>query len=580
MANPLKDFEGQLGQIHHRDCVSGMASLPEGCIDLVFADPPFNIGYDYDVYDDRLDSQNYVDWSRQWMAQVRRVLKPDGTFWLAIGDEYAAELKLAAQPMGFHCRSWVIWYYTFGVHCHNKFTRSHAHLFHFVSDPERFVFNNASVRVPSARQLVYRDSRANPVGRMPDDTWILRPQDLCDGFNADEDVWYFPRVAGTFKERAGFHGCQMPEQLMGRIIRACSNEGDIVLDPFSGSGTTLAVAKKLGRRWLGFELSPEYAKQGTSRLRSIAVGDRLDGAEEPRVSAPRTGEKPSSKRKMSTAAAPRHGFATGALEYEPLWEAAASLLEVFAQVNAGFSVDRLVADPALNERFQLAADRKSVPGTPAERNRLLFRLRKAGRLTGAGLDTSRRTAIDWNHLTRFIFASEIAWRCLSDYNDQSLDEILCDPDSAREFDQVAARFAPGFQPLEYRWGALRLRKLAHIAREHARDHVSRRGLRFPDNSMMPLAKLDLAHVPNQAGIYIIRARGGESLYASETSNLRERLLHHFGSEQTRWAWDAYASDLEVALLSVNTVDDYPLARQCVLLAKYRPRLNQVDQLAI
>ena len=177
------------------------------------------------------------------------MLKPAGTFWLAIGDEYAAELKLIFhRELGLTLRSWVIWYYTFGVNCTRKFSRCHAHLFHFVKDPKRFTFNDEAIRVPSARQLVYADARANPRGRLPDDTWILRPQDVPDGFAADDDTWYFPRVCGTFKERAGWHGCQMPEQLLGRIIRACTDPGDLVLDPFAGSGTTLAVAKKLGRR--------------------------------------------------------------------------------------------------------------------------------------------------------------------------------------------------------------------------------------------------------------------------------------------------------------------------------------------
>src|SRR2546430_14176113 len=82
---------------HHGDCIAGLAELNEGSVDLVFADPPFNIGYDYDVYDDKQDRAAYLDWSRQWIAAVHRVLKPTGTFWLAIGDEYAAELKLIAQ---------------------------------------------------------------------------------------------------------------------------------------------------------------------------------------------------------------------------------------------------------------------------------------------------------------------------------------------------------------------------------------------------------------------------------------------------------------------------------------------------
>ena len=250
-----------VNQIHNQDCIEGMAALDDGSIDLIFADPPFNIGYDYDVYDDSRESNDFLSWCDQWLSQVSRLLKADGTFWLAIGDEYAAELKVAMQQHhGLHCRSWVIWYYTFGVNCTNKFSRSHAHLFQMVKDPKQFTFNSDAIRVPSARQLVYGDKRANPKGRLPDDTWILRPQALPEGLQPDDDTWYFPRVAGTFKERQGFHGCQMPEQLLGRIIRSSSNEGETVLDPFGGSGTTLAVAKKLHRNYIGFELSTEYIK--------------------------------------------------------------------------------------------------------------------------------------------------------------------------------------------------------------------------------------------------------------------------------------------------------------------------------
>jgi site-specific DNA-methyltransferase (adenine-specific) len=277
--------------VYQGDCVARLAELDEASVDLAFADPPFNIGYDYDVYHDRHTYDAYLDWTQQWMRGVVRALRADGTFWIAIGDEYAAEIKMIAQrELGLSCRSWVIWYYTFGVNCKRKFSRSHAHLFHFVKDPVKFTFNadDPDVRIPSARQLVYADNRANPKGRLPDDTWILRPQDVPTGFGADEDTWYFPRVAGTFKERAGFHGCQMPEQLLGRVIRVSSQPGELVLDPFAGSGTTLAVAKKLGRRWLGFDLSENYVAQVTSRLDAIEAGDPLNGAANPLASAPQT----------------------------------------------------------------------------------------------------------------------------------------------------------------------------------------------------------------------------------------------------------------------------------------------------
>jgi len=271
-------------QLHEGDCVENLSRLVDGSIDLVFADPPFNIGYNYDVYDDRQDDNKYLDWSKSWMKEVARVLKPDGTFWLAIGDEFAAELKvMATRELGLHMRSWVIWYYTFGVNCKYNFSRSHTHLFYFVKDREKYTFHDSDIRVPSARQLIYGDSRANSQGRLPDNTWILRPQDVPGGVTPDQDTWYVSRVCGTFKERKGWHGCQMPEQILGRVIRSCSNPGELVLDPFGGSGTTLAVAKKLDRRFLGFELSPSYAANIRERLESTTVGQALDGAPEPKV---------------------------------------------------------------------------------------------------------------------------------------------------------------------------------------------------------------------------------------------------------------------------------------------------------
>lgn len=301
--------------IHLQDCVEGMSRLDEGSVDLAFADPPFNIGYSYDVYHDVQEHQHYLNWSREWISQVYRALKSNGTFWLAIGDEYAAELKILSQEIGFHCRSWVVWYYTFGVNCSKKFSRSHAHLFYFVKDPKEFTFRGEELenRIPSARQLVYGDKRANPTGRLPDDTWILRPQDLADCFSSVEDTWYFPRVAGTFKERAGFHGCQMPEQLLGRIVRFCSHSGDKVLDPFSGSATTLAVAKKLGRQFLGFDLSESYVQAGMERLARVEEGAPLDGAPEPTMSAPSTvNGRPvgSTRRKRSASKKPRKSSVT------------------------------------------------------------------------------------------------------------------------------------------------------------------------------------------------------------------------------------------------------------------------------
>src|SRR5581483_4508886 len=201
----------------------------------------------------------YLAWTTRWLKAVKRVLKPTGSFYVAIGDEYAAELKVRLDELGLTMRNWIIWHYTFGVHCTRKFNRSHAHIFYYVADPKSFTFNGEAVRVPSARQTTYADRRANPSGKMPDDTWVLRPQEEARCFAAASDTWYLPRVCGTFKERTG-HPCQMPEAVLERILRVSSHPGDLVLDPFAGSGTTLATACRLGRRYVGVELSKEYAE--------------------------------------------------------------------------------------------------------------------------------------------------------------------------------------------------------------------------------------------------------------------------------------------------------------------------------
>ncbi len=338
----------QLDRLNNQDCIEGMSQIKEGSIDLAFADPPFNIGYKYDIYEDRRKADDYLDWTKQWGQALVRTLKPTGTFWLAIGDDFAAELKLIFQKdLGLFCRSWVIWYYTFGVNCKQKFSRSHTHLFHFVKDPKNFTFNRNSILVPSARQLVYSDKRANENGRLPDDTWILRPQEATGSFKPTEDTWYISRVCGTFKERAGWHGCQMPEQLLGRIIKASSNEGETVLDPFGGSGTTLAVAKKLGRRFIGFEVSKNYAKQIESRLNSAQFGSPLLGV------LPQSDNRPdhATKRVQRIAPASSSSPSRQVPRKSDLQFSDAGIVEAFRVVRDGFPVDRVIADPELNQRF-------------------------------------------------------------------------------------------------------------------------------------------------------------------------------------------------------------------------------------
>jgi DNA modification methylase len=255
-------------QVLTGDCLSVLSRLPAQTVDLAFADPPFNIGYEYDRYDDKRAKEDYLAWTDRWLAAVGRALAPTGSVYVAIGDEYAAEIKIRLDAMGWTMRNWIVWHYTFGVNCTRKFNRSHAHIFYYVADPKTFTFNADPVRVASARQTTYADSRANPQGKLPDDTWVLRPVEEPTAFSPDGDTWAISRVCGTFKER-GDHPCQMPLAVLERIIRVSSNPGDLVLDPFSGSGTTLHAAKKWGRDYLGVELSENYAEQCRDRLARV-----------------------------------------------------------------------------------------------------------------------------------------------------------------------------------------------------------------------------------------------------------------------------------------------------------------------
>jgi len=241
-----------LNKIVCGDCIEVLGKVRKPFVDLIFADPPFNIGYKYDKYDDKVKKKNYIAWTREWMSVCKKVLKGHGSFYVAIGDDYAANVRIIADELGLIMRNWIIWHYTFGQQTKRMFARAHTHIFYFVKDETDFTFNDTAVRVPSDRQLIYNDIRANPKGKMPDDVWSE-----------------FPRVCGTFKERQGWHPCQMPESLLSRIVAVSSNRGDCVLDPFSGSGTTAAVACQSGRNYVGIEISEEYTEKAERRLKAL-----------------------------------------------------------------------------------------------------------------------------------------------------------------------------------------------------------------------------------------------------------------------------------------------------------------------
>ena len=140
-------MQKMLNKIICGDCIELLGKIKQPFADLIFADPPFNIGYKYDKYNDKVAGNRYIEWTEKWMTVCKKVLKPHGSFYIAIGDDYAANVKTIADNLGLSMRNWIIWHYSFGQQMKNKFARSHTHIFYFVNNKKDFIFNDENVRV-------------------------------------------------------------------------------------------------------------------------------------------------------------------------------------------------------------------------------------------------------------------------------------------------------------------------------------------------------------------------------------------------------------------------------------------------
>ena len=236
--------------VHNTDCVAGLAGLERGSVDLIFADPPYNIGIDYGdgPRANRRPSGEYVAWIRDWINAAALAISPTGSLWIVCGQEHRSDHDHAIQAAGLTIRSRITWYETFGVKCKNNFNRTSRPVYYAVKDKRHFTFNRDAVTTPSARQTKYHDRRAAAGGKILD------------------DVWTIPRVCGTHRERVPGVPTQIPEELLRRVVLCSSNPGDLVVDPFTGSGTTGVVSVKHGRRFAGWELSEEFAAIARERI--------------------------------------------------------------------------------------------------------------------------------------------------------------------------------------------------------------------------------------------------------------------------------------------------------------------------
>jgi len=243
------------------------------------------------------------------------------------------------------------------------------------------------------------------------------------------------------------------------------------------------------------------------------------------------------------------------------------VVDAFMEICEGWSVDRVIADPELNERFIGACRRRELDELSVNLNLKLLNTRKRGILPRG----ARRTKVR-NH-DAYAFAAEIAIRSLERKHHITLDQVLCDPVLAQEFDKVASAIAPGFTALEYRWAALRLRKTSRLKPEII-------GRAVPSQVFGPIAvaELDRSLVPGQQGLYVLTARD-KVLYVGEALNLRARLKKHLDHSDNkllaRYIWEFGEAELlvEYHVLPESTRTDVRKALEVELIRSRRAEFN-------
>ncbi len=260
--------EDATATIYQGDCRELLPAIPQCAnaqVDLIFADPPFNWNRGYDEWDDKLHEDEYLEFTYDWLDRCCDALKPNGTLWVNIPDTWAAEIVIhlkrgrkanGLQPM--HMVNWCIWHYRFGQNTKSRFISSKVHALYFCKDPDSRTWNRDDILEISDRRSIYFDKRTEN-----------KRDGVAAGMRLPMDVWYgkyWGRIQGNNSERRANHDNQLPETYLERVILACSNPGDLVLDPFLGSGTTGTVALDWQRNFIGIEYSKAMAKSAAERI--------------------------------------------------------------------------------------------------------------------------------------------------------------------------------------------------------------------------------------------------------------------------------------------------------------------------
>lgn len=251
----MKIYKNKRTKIIKGDVIKALKKIKDNSIDLIFADPPYNIGKDFNGLKDKWKSDSdYINWCYKWIDLCINKLKNNGSMYIMGATQFMPYFDLHIRKQ-MTILSRIIWYYdSSGVQAKSFYGSVYEPILYCVKNKKNYTFNKENILVEaktgSKRKLI--DYRKNP------------PQQYADK-KIPSNVWYFPRVRFKMKEYTK-HPTQKPISLLERIIKASSNEGDIVLDPFSGSFTTCFVANKLKRKSIGIEIQKDYIKLGLKRL--------------------------------------------------------------------------------------------------------------------------------------------------------------------------------------------------------------------------------------------------------------------------------------------------------------------------
>jgi len=261
----LPQFAYQQGQIYCMDCVDFLNMLPAGSVDTIFADPPYNIKKA--TWDDLGSTEEYCDWSERWIRAAARALKKNGTLYICGFSEILADLKRPAMKYFVKCR-WLIWHYENKANLGHDWGRSHesilclrkSHDFTFNIDNVRIPYNAHTLKYPK-RGMAGQNSQFESIGAGK--VWMPNPRGA-----KPKDVIDIPTTCNGMAEKTS-HPTQKPEELLRYLLLASTKAGDLIADPFSGSGTTAVAAAQLGRRFLVGDQNADYNRLADERLRSL-----------------------------------------------------------------------------------------------------------------------------------------------------------------------------------------------------------------------------------------------------------------------------------------------------------------------